>query len=223
MSADNLTCHSISVGVGIGSSIPAQIQGRLYRFNIIAGVEADLLGTTQSIQITPSMFNSYGDQIITNLVFDAPIELTEGEAYYVAVASTDGVDNFVCALAGDAEAGTALVRYFPNDWYYLNMLPMVRMNFGPYTSVNPDLFEVNELRVYPNPAKDEVIIELPVQMLGKAEACWYDSTGRLVRTDAPSVQSSLQYRAVVSDLPSGMYQLILSWEGLVYRASVNRL
>jgi hypothetical protein len=62
-----------------------------------------------------------------------------------------------------------------------------------------------------------------VQVLGKAEARWYDSTGRLVRTDAPSTQSSLQYRAVVSELPSGMYQVIVSWEGQLYRASVNRL
>jgi hypothetical protein len=223
VTAENQTCHSISVAVGIGSSAPAQIQGRLYRFNIVTGIEADLLGATQPITITPAMFNSYGDQILTNLVFDTPVELTAGEAYYVAVASTEGIDNFVCALAGDAEAGTALVRYFPNDWYYLNMLPIVRMNFGAFTSVNPALYDVNELRVYPNPAKDEVIIELPVQMLGKTEARWYDSNGRLVRTDGPSAQLSLQYRASLQDLPSGIYTVMLSWEGMVYRASVNRL
>jgi hypothetical protein len=80
------------------------------------------------------MLNGYGDQILTNLVFDNPIQLYAGEAYYVAVASNDGVDNFVCAMSGDAEEGTALVRYFPNDWYYLDMLPMVRMNFGPFNS-----------------------------------------------------------------------------------------
>jgi hypothetical protein len=223
VTAENQICHSISVAVGIGSSAPAQMEGRIYRFNIITGVEADLLGTTQPIAITPAMFNGYGDQILTNLVFDTPIELTAGEAYYVAVASADGIDNFVCAMAGDAEAGTALVRYFPNDWYYLNMLPIVRMNFGAFTSVNPALYEVNGLRVYPNPAKDEVIIELPVQMLGKAEAHWYDSKGRLVRTDGPSAQSNMQYRASLQDLPSGVYTVMLSWEGMVYRATVNRL
>jgi hypothetical protein len=126
-------------------------------------------------------------------------------------------------MSGDAEAGTALVRYFPNDWYYLNMLPMVRMNFDSFNSVNHVESKVNELHVFPNPTADEVLIELPVQLLGKAEARWYDSTGRLVRTDAPSTQSSLQYRAVVSDLPSGVYQVIVSWEGQVYRACVNRL
>jgi hypothetical protein len=223
VTADNQTCHSISVAVGIGSSVPAQIEGRLYRFNIITGVEADLLGTTQPLTIAPSMYNSYGDQILTNLVFDTPIELTAGEAYYVAVASADGVDNFVCAMAGDAEAGTALVRYFPNDWYYLNMLPMIRMNFGAYTAVHPAVHEVNDLSVYPNPASDEVVIELPVHMLGKAEARWYDSNGRLVRTDGPSMQSSMQYRASIQDLPSGVYTVLISWEGEVYRTLVNRL
>jgi hypothetical protein len=219
---DNLTCHSITVGVGIGSSVPAQIQGRIYRFDIFSGVDADLLGTTELVDLNPSMFNSYGDQILTNLVFDSPIQLNAGEAYFVSVASTNGIDNFVCALSGDAEEGTSLVRYFPNDWYYLNMLPMVRMNFGLFSSVNEFNDEVIPLHVYPNPASDEVLIDLPTQMLGKAEARWYDAMGRLVRTDSPSTQSCLQYKATVSDLPSGMYQVIVSWEGLVYRASVNR-
>jgi hypothetical protein len=223
ITAEDLSCHSITVGVGIGSSTPAQIQGRIYRFDISTGVEADLLGTTQLVDLNSSMFNGYGDQILTNMVFDSPIQLYAGEAYFVSVASTDGIDNFVCALAGDAEEGTALVRYFPNDWYYLNMIPMVRMNFGAFNSIHENGHEVQELRVYPNPAVDEVLIELPVHMLGKVEARWYDSMGRLVRTDGPSTQSGLQYKAMVSDLPSGMYQVIVSWEGLVYKASVNRL
>ncbi|MFN5295641.1 MAG: hypothetical protein ACK5BL_08935, partial [Flavobacteriales bacterium] len=95
ITAEDLTCHSITVGVGIGSSTPAQIQGRLYRFNIETGVEADLLGVTPFIDLDVSMLNGYGDQILTNLVFDTPIQLYASEAYYVAVASTDGVDNFV--------------------------------------------------------------------------------------------------------------------------------
>jgi hypothetical protein len=223
VTAEDLTCHSITVGVGIGSSTPAQIVGRLYRFDISTGVEADLLATSQPVDITSSMLNGYGDQVLTNLVFDTPAQLYAGEAYYVAVACDAGVDNFVCGMAGMAEEGTALVRYFPNDWYYLDMLPMIRMNFGAFNSVREGSDFVRELHVYPNPTDDEVLFELPVQMLGKVEARWYDSMGRLVRTDSPSMQSSLQYRSTVSDLPSGLYQVFMSWDGIVYKASVSRL
>jgi hypothetical protein len=223
ITAEDLTCHSITVAVGIGSSTPAQIEGRLYRFDISTGVEADLLATSQPIDITASMLNGYGEQILTNLVFDSPVQLYAGEAYYVAVASDDGVDNFVCAMAGVAEEATALVRYFPNDWYYLDMLPMIRMNFGPFNSINERTDIVRELHVYPNPSSHEVLFELPVHMLGKVEARWYDSMGRMVKTDAPTEHSSLQYRASVAELPSGMYHVILNWDGILYKATVHRI
>lgn len=222
ITAEDLTCHSITVGVGIGSSTPAQIEGRLYRFDISTGVEADLLATSQPVDITASMLNGYGDQILTNLVFDTPVQLYAGEAYFVAVASNDGVDNFVCGMAGMADEGTALVRYFPNDWYYLDMLPMIRMNFGPFNSVQEQQSSIHELRVYPNPAVEEVLIDLPPHLSAKTEARWYDSTGRLVRSDLPSGQSSLQYKATVSDLPSGIYQVLLNSDNLVYKATVIR-
>jgi hypothetical protein len=223
ITAEDLTCHSLTVAVGIGSSTPAQIEGRLYRFDISTGVEADLLGTTPPIDISSSMLNGYGDQILTNLVFDTPIQLFAGEAYYVSVASLDGVDNFVCAMAGIAEEGTALVRYFPNNWYYLDMLPMVRMNFGPFNSVHEQQNPIQAVHVYPNPASTEVLFELPVSLSGNTEARWYDARGRLIRTERLSAQGNLQYKASVSDLPTGVYQVIVTSDDHLYRATVNRL
>jgi hypothetical protein len=210
------------VGVGIGSSTPAQIQGRIYRFDISTGIEADLLGTTQPIDLTASMLNGYGDQILTNLVFDNPIQLYAGEAYYVAVASTDGVDNFVCAMSGDAEEGTALVRYFPNDWYYLDMLPMVRMNFAAFNTVSEVSSRVQELRAYPNPASDEVLIELPTQLKEQMEAKWFDATGQLVRIDSFNSSMQLQYRPSVQELPSGLYRVLITGGDKKYQATVVR-
>jgi hypothetical protein len=222
ITAEDLTCHSVTVAVGIGSSTPAQIQGRIYRFDISTGIEADLLGTTQPIDLTASMLNGYGDQILTNLVFDNPIQLYAGEAYYVAVASNDGVDNFVCAMSGDAEEGTALVRYFPNDWYYLDMLPMVRMNFGPFNSVEESFAGAERLRVYPNPASDEVLIELPTHLKNQVAIKWYDGTGRLVRDDWFLPSTQLQYKPSVNELPAGIYQVLMNTGEEHYQATVIR-
>jgi hypothetical protein len=222
ITAEDLTCHSITVGVGIGSSTPAQIQGRLYRFNLETGIEADLLGVTSLVDLDASMLNGFGDQILTNLVFDTPVQLFAGEAYYVAVASTDGVDNFVCAMSGDAEEGTALVRYFPNDWYYLDMLPIVRMNFGAFNAVNETSSDLLRVRVYPNPASDEVLIELPTDLKERMEAKWFDVTGQLVRIDSFDSSMQLQYKPSVQDLPSGIYHLLIGGGDKKFQATVVR-
>jgi len=222
ITAEDLTCHSITLGVGVGSSTPAQIEGRLYRFDISTGVEADLLGTTQPIDLSASMLNGYGDQVLTNLVFDTPIQLYAGEAYYVAVASYNGVDNFVCAMSGVADEGTALVRYFPNEWYYLDMLPMVRMNFGPYNAIEEPSNPIASLHVYPNPASEEVLIELPAQLKEQVEAKWFDAMGKLVRTDVFNSSTQLQYKPSVSDLASGIYQVMIRAGDAYYEAKVVR-
>lgn len=210
ITAPDQSCHSITVGIGIGSSTPATIVGRLYRFNLEGGVEADLLGETAPVQIDPSMFNGYGDQILTNLTFATPIELFDGEAYFVAVASDNGVDNFVCAMAGNAEEGTALVRYFPEDWYYLDMLPMVRMNFGAFNTVENSTALVQQLQVFPNPATDAVTITVPVSVNTQLTASWYDVTGQLVRSERVTANQHTPYTSSLTALAPGLYRIILS-------------
>lgn len=222
ITAEDLMCHSITVGVGIGTSTPAQIEGRLYRFDIATGAEADLLGTTQPIDLNVSMLNGYGDQVLTNLVFDAPIQLYAGEAYYVAVASADGVDNFVCAMSGVAQEATALVRYFPNDWYYLDMLPMVRMNFGAFNALHEESVVVEPLRAYPNPATEEVLIELPVHLKETLTARWYNATGGLIRCDSFDAASQLEYRPSVAELAPGIYQVVMTTNAQHFQTTIIR-
>ena len=222
ITAEDLMCHSITVGVGIGTSTPAQIEGRLYRFDIATGAEADLLGTTQPIDLNASMLNGYGDQVLTNLVFDAPIQLYAGEAYYVAVASADGVDNFVCAMSGVAQEATALVRYFPNDWYYLDMLPMVRMNFGAFNALHEESVVVESLRAYPNPATEEVLIELPVHLKETLTARWYNATGGLIRCDSFDAASQLQYRPSIAELAPGIYQVVMTTNAQHFQTTIIR-
>lgn len=221
ITANGYSCHSITVGVGIGSSTPATIEGRLYRFDIANGVEADFIAASQPVQITSAMLNGYGDQILTNLVFDTTIPLDSGQAYYVAVASTEGVDNFVCAMAGGAEEGTALVRYLPQDWYYLDMLPMVRLNFGPYNAVN-EIESISNVRVYPNPADEAVAVELPTDLRENFSVQWFDARGALVRQEQFNSSAQLQYRPSVADLAPGMYQVVMHGTAHHFQTTVVR-
>jgi hypothetical protein len=222
VTAEDLTCHSLTVGVGIGSSTPATIQGRLYRFDIQNGVEAQLVGVSQTVELTSAMLNGYGDQILTNLVFDTPIQVYAGQAYFAAVASADGVDNFVCAMSGGAEEGNALVRYFPQDWFYLDMLPMVRMNFGAFNTVETYEPNVLEVTAYPNPADERVQISLPTAINSKLTAYWYNAMGQLVRSEPFITDQHSTYTSSMNAMPSGIYRVIIEGNRERYHAQIVR-
>jgi len=218
VTAPNLSCHSITVAVGQGSSTPAQIKGYLYSFSILTGITATLIGTTEPIDLMPSMFNGYGDQILTNLNFATPIPVEAGTAYFVAVGSDQGVDNFVCALSGDAEDATALVRFEPNDWYYVDRKPMVRMNFGFFNSV-----EEKELatpsKLYPCPAQESITIVSPLLEHASAEICIWDAQGRCVHR-SNLAQTPLRNAVVdVRELQDGIYQVVLQQGETSHRLS----
>jgi hypothetical protein len=166
------------------------------------------------------MLNGYGDQILTNLVFDTPIQVYAGQAYFVAVASSEGVDNFVCAMSGNAEEGTALVRYFPQDWFYLDMLPMVRMNFGAFNTVENSTPVMQHVQAFPNPATDGVTITLPVSVNTELTASWYDVTGQLVRMERITANQHTPYTPSLTALAPGLYRIILSDNKNRYQAQV---
>lgn len=209
VTADNQTCHSISVAVGLGSSTPANIYGALYSIDISQSIDVNLLGTTQSVALTSDMFNGYADQILTNLVFDTPIEVESGTAYFVAVGSMEGIDNFVCAMAGNAYEQTSFVRYFPADWFYVDRLPMVRMNFGFFDGTAEQVDEVNEISVYPIPAENKVNINLSSFRNEMMILDVIDQGGSVVMTESLPRLSSDIYELDLSHLSAGIYQFIV--------------
>ncbi|MFM7308992.1 MAG: T9SS type A sorting domain-containing protein [Flavobacteriales bacterium] len=209
VTAPNLSCHSITVGVGQGSSTPAQIKGYLYSFSTLSGVNATLLGTTEPLDLMPSMFNGYGDQILTNLNFATPIPVQEGTAYFVAVGSDQGVDNFVCALSGDAEDATALVHFEPSSWYYVDRKPMVRMNFGFFNTVT-EKQPSSRAALYPCPAKNEVTIVSDLLQHQQTEITIIDAMGRCVKRFMAARNPLQQAMIDVSELSVGVYQVVLS-------------
>lgn len=212
VTAPDLTCHSITVAVGLGSSTPTTIYGALYSIDISSNIDVTLLGTTQPVAISSEMFNGYADQILTNLTFDTPIAVEQGVAYYVAVGTQDGIGNFVCAMAGNAYEQTSFVRFFPSDWYYLDRVPMVRMNFGFFNQTG-ELHETTpELTIYPVPANDNVVLNLSPLLHENVRIDIIDQGGRIVKSLREQHVMTENYELRITGLSEGIYQLLVQGE-----------
>jgi hypothetical protein len=207
VTAPDLTCHSITVAVGLGSSTPTNIYGALYSIDISNSIDVTLLGTTQPIAISAEMFNGYADQILTNLTFDSPIAVEEGSAYFVAVGTQDGIGNFVCAMAGNAYEQTSFVRFFPADWFYLDRIPMVRMNFGFFNQTEELDAIIPELSIYPVPAKDNVIMSLLPFVREDVRIDVIDQGGRIVQSIHEKNLMTANYELDISGYAEGIYQV----------------
>ena len=204
-----LECHSISVAVGIGSSTPATMYGAIYSYDFSALNPATLIATTPSIEIDPGMFNSYGDQILTNLTFDVPVTMEEGVSYFVAVGSEQGPEFFVCALSGDALEFTALVKYFPNNWYSVDRIPIVRMNFGPFDGVAMQRTESLVINVYPVPAKNVLQIPTSEWLNESCELKIVDGAGKIVLAQMIQTNQLNVTEINIENLSSGKYDLLI--------------
>ena len=209
VTAPNQSLYSISVAVGVGSSASTSIYGALYSYNLTQNPPLALIATTPSIEITSSMLNSFGDQIITNLTFSTPVPVNNGATYFVAAGSTQGPDNFVCALSGDAEEFTALVKFFPSDYFYLDRIPMVRMNFGFYNGVNESSSATNALKVFPVPARDMLNIALEDWMNLDVSISVFDLTGRKVMHEYLKNNQQKLLSIDVGKWTGGLYEILL--------------
>lgn len=222
VTADNLSCHSISVGVGIGSTTPASIYGALYSFDWSATPPATLIATTQSVELTPEMINSFGDQIMTNLTFATPVPVSAGTVYFVAAGCQEGPDYFVCAMSGDAEEFTAVTRFFPQDWYYLDRIPMVRMNFGFYNEIAEVKSPRLDLSVYPVPAGSSINVSSSEWMNQDCEILILDHTGRTVLQRCIKNNQQSIIMLDLNHLAGGMYELMLRSENKIAHAKFIR-
>lgn len=83
------------------------------------------------------------------------------------------------------------------------VLEIDAISFGSFVSTNE--LNLDRTEVYPNPAKEEININVKEEVRGKATLM--DAAGRLVRSkQINGTQAAIN----VSDLPSGMYQLVVS-------------
>ncbi|HRJ15917.1 MAG TPA: T9SS type A sorting domain-containing protein, partial [Saprospiraceae bacterium] len=81
---------------------------------------------------------------------------------------------------------------------------------GVYTAAGEAQAEVEQLRLYPNPAREWLNVELPEG--GRGQLALYNAQGRLLKTQYLDAVPEV-WPLEVSALPAGMYLLLYRSEG----------
>jgi len=88
------------------------------------------------------------------------------------------------------------------------------------TSVEKPSNPVNDISIYPNPAKDFVKVKVDIpNIAGKATFELYDITGRKVISKEMAVEQSVPVELNLSEIRSGIYLLKVTLE----RDNLNRI
>jgi hypothetical protein len=73
-----------------------------------------------------------------------------------------------------------------------------------------------EMSIYPNPARERIMIEAPFEAMEKARVTIYDMMGRRITESTVAIEASQPISYDVSNLESGMYLLSVEENGEVY-------
>jgi hypothetical protein len=214
VTAPNQSCYSISAAIAAGTSLPTTLYARLYEFDAQESIVAAELGTTATISITNSMFNSYGQGNFVHLLFDNPLPVQSGHAYLAVVGSTDGADNVIIAFSGASNEFTSWVHFMPDQWFYLTGTPMVRMNFGTNISVEENEMSNANLLVYPNPAQNNISIDIAEYKNEALDIDVLDYSGKIILSNALHQSHADTQEIDIADLTSGMYMVRISSQTL---------
>ncbi len=210
--AANQSCYSISVAIAAGTSLPTSIYARLYAFDAQESIAATLVGTTSSLNITAEMFNSFGQGNFVHLLFDSPIPVNNNETYLAVIGSPDGAENVFVAFSGGSAENTSWVRFLPDQWYYLNATPMVRMNFGTNISVDENAIKEDAFSVFPNPASSHLNLDLKPFLNQSVTIRITDQTGNIVFEQNINKVSVDNENLSVQALAQGIYFIQLKNE-----------
>lgn len=110
----------------------------------------------------------------------------------------------------DAYAGQKVMVRFVNINGYGNSTFIDNINIsGPQdsTSAVNDLLVLEGVKLFPNPAKDQLNVSLPATVTGMVELQLLNSFGQVIKTERKAGAANHQLQMNVASLPSGMYYL----------------
>jgi hypothetical protein len=181
ITAADQACHSVSVGIGLGSNVGSTVYGAIYTVDLENGLAATEVANTGEFGITWESINTVGDNNYMNIPFPEPVALDQGTAYLLVVGTPDGPENVIFPISGDSPELTSMVRFLPNNWFYLVRTPMVRMNLGPVVSVEELKAPSAQMEVFPNPATENFALNITLEEATKARVIIYNTNGAAVR------------------------------------------
>lgn len=211
ITADNQAVESVSIGVAAGSWTGAEMYAKVYKLNTDLEITTEEVATTGNFGLIEDAFNNTGDNNVMTVPFLEPVQLDKDSAYLVVAGTTVGPEAVKFSMSGRSPDLTSFVRFMPNSWFYLIRTPMVRLNFGPVASVEEQTTQPVDFTCYPNPANNEIMMQIDTEQAAAASIRVFDGTGRVV------------YSEDLGTLPQGLTRHPLntsSWADGWYVASV---
>ncbi|MFN5415822.1 MAG: T9SS type A sorting domain-containing protein [Flavobacteriia bacterium] len=210
----NAVIVSGSVFVRSTSNEGAQVYLKLYDLDPIT---RDFRFVAETSPVTIDA-NNKGTLITMN--FDQNYDLLKDSSYLLVAGSFgDGgaTNDLVVATAGASEAQTSY--YFDMTdatWYYTTATPIVRMNFESTLGINTNT-NINNLSVYPNPAKDKIAIEINLNNKSNVSLNITDLTGKVVLAKELGNQKAGNHTYTVdtNTISNGVYVMNIVTNGVV--------
>lgn len=153
------------------------------------------------------------------LVFESPVDVYTGKTYLVTAetygsGATSGQD-MVVGASGTGLPGTSIAFYASENstnWYRAGKTPMVRMNLTPGLVSTSKLDGTVKVNLYPNPAKDAVVVDYNTAFAGDVTISIVDLAGKTVYNNTVANQEAGNNKAElnVSNLTSGIYQVVIN-------------
>lgn len=219
ITGENQACHSVSAGVSVGSTLGSPLYAAIYKLDVEGGLATEEIATSDVVPLEATAYNTIGTNHVQVIPFNSPVQLDKDSVYLVVVGAEEGPNNVLFPLSGTSPNLTSFVRYQPNTWFYLVRTPLIRMNFGPVTTVEEQLEESVRLKVYPNPASHEVKVDIPSN-LEHARIYVYNQLGQVVKHQLLTPGGGLTKTIDTSELESGVYQVVWEGEGQILKSQL---
>jgi len=179
------------------SGLDPDVEFRIWNNNGSNGYPGDVLGTT--VVKLSQIIEDMGDQHLTEVVFDPPVQIMGAFYLGVMLPTTPGdIVGLVSTLHEEVDIGTAYEIWSDGTWHAFTETSSWNLRISQaihpiYCEIGFSLEEEDiqpEVRIYPNPAMDILHIELDapgpvkislVNLLGQSRGSWsFDQTGTTI-------------------------------------------
>ena len=184
------------------------------------GTPSSILGSTS---ITLKLIKENADKDYVYYRFSPPIEINSSiymsivlpqyEGDTIALITTDTSEN-VFNTAWELNYYDEWLPYSNPDSWETNLSHLIALEIGNYTAIKDNIKIKQEINIYPNPATNEINIDLGIKSYKNISVDIYEPFGRLVLKKSYSPQNS-RINLDISNLQIGFYLMAINIDGQI--------
>jgi hypothetical protein len=212
ITGDDMAAHSISVGVGVGSQVGAEVYGAIYKFDLESGAQTTLVAETETPEVYFDALNNFGDDKSMILQFPNPVVLPKDSAFLVVAGCEAGPTEVMFAANGESPAWTSWALFSPSFIGYMLVMPHVRLNFGPVVGIEESAAQALSIgQNFPNPFSDRSAFSYDLVQPSDVWIAVMDLRGKQVLSEYLGNKGSGKHMAFINgkSLAPGMYTYTL--------------